>query len=411
MQVESIHSKSLSAKSVLLTSNGRQINSYLILLTLAIGSFAIGVTEFSPMGFLPQIADGISVSIPKAGLLISGYALGVMVGAPIMTLWFGRFSRRLSLILLMIIFTGGNVLASIAPNYTVLMIARVITSFNHGAFFGIGSVVAASVVPKHKQASAIAMMFMGLTIANIFGVPFATWLGQNIGWERSFMAISILGIVTIVALFSFIPQGMQGNRVDVKSEVREMTQLSVILALLTTVVSAGAMFTLYTYIAPVLQETIDAQANSITLALVVIGIGFSLGNWLAGKIADLALIRGLFLFLTALTILMLLIPIIGHHSIIIFILLFLWGMASFGVVPFLQVIVMNAAQKAPALASSINIGAFNLGNALGAALGGLVIELEFPYQDVSFMGAGLAVIAIILLLAQFGRKLILKQGA
>lgn len=171
------------------------------LLALAIGAFAIGTTEFSPMGLLPNIASDLQISIPTAGMLITGYALGVMLGAPIMTLWLGHVPRRKALILLMTLFTVGNILAALAPNYWSLMAARLITSLNHGAFFGIGSVVAASVVPMHKQASAVAAMFMGLTIANIGGVPLATWLGQTIGWRMAFLSISGLGLLTMISLY------------------------------------------------------------------------------------------------------------------------------------------------------------------------------------------------------------------
>lgn len=185
-----------------------QSNTAFSLLALAIGAFAIGTTEFSPMGLLPNIAHDLGISIPTAGMLITGYALGVMLGAPFMTLWFGGFARRNALIFLMAIFTVGNLLAAFAPSYMSLLGARLITSLNHGAFFGIGSVVAASVVPAHKQASAVATMFMGLTIANIGGVPLATWVGQNIGWRMSFLAISLLGVITMLALWKALPQGM-----------------------------------------------------------------------------------------------------------------------------------------------------------------------------------------------------------
>ncbi len=237
------------------------------LLALAVGAFAIGTTEFSPMGFLPEIANDLSVSIPQAGLLISAYAVGVMIGAPLMTLWLARFPKKTALILLMAIFTIGNVLATVAPDYMSLMGARLITSLNHGAFFGLGSVVAASVVPKDKQASAVAMMFMGLTIANIGGVPLATWLSQNTSWRMAFAAISILGIMTILALWKALPQDHDVVKPNVAKELRVLTRAPVVLALLTTVMSAGAMFALYTYIAPSLHVFMQASPQTITLML------------------------------------------------------------------------------------------------------------------------------------------------
>ena len=370
------------------------------LLALAIGAFAIGTTEFSPMGFLPQIAENLNISIPTAGMLITAYALGVMIGAPIMTLWFGHFPRRKALILAMGIFTIGNILAAIAPNYWGLMVARMITSLNHGVFFGIGSIVATSVVPKDKQASAVAMMFMGLTIANIGGVPLATWVGQNIGWRMSFAAIAILGVITMLFLWKALPEGIVGQRPNVKAELKVLTRMPVVLALLTTVMSAGAMFTLYTYIAPSLQNITHASPTFITLMLVLIGIGFSIGNQLGGKFADLSLTKTLTTFLVLLMVMMLLFPILAKTQIGAALALLVWGAAAFAVVPPLQMRVMSVAHEAPGLASSVNIGAFNLGNAVGAAAGGAVLSMGMSYAAVSITGALLTALGLVLVLIQ-----------
>ena len=370
------------------------------LLALAIGAFAIGTTEFSPMGFLPQIAENLNISIPTAGMLITAYALGVMIGAPIMTLWFGHFPRRKALIILMGIFTLGNIFAAIAPNYWGLMGARIFTSLNHGAFFGIGSIVAISVVPKDKQASAVAMMFMGLTIANIGGVPLATWIGQNIGWRMSFVLIAILGIITMLSLWKALPEGELGQRPDVNAELKVLTRLPVVLALLTTVMSAGAMFTLYTYIAPSLHHITHATLTVITFMLVLIGIGFSIGNHLGGKFADLSVTKTLIGFLVVLMVMMLLFPILAKTTIGAGIALIIWGTAAFAVVPPLQMRVMSVAHEAPGLASSVNIGAFNLGNALGAAAGGAVLSMKMSYATVSITGAVLTALGLILVFIQ-----------
>lgn len=370
------------------------------LLALAIGAFAIGTTEFSPMGFLPQIAENLNISIPTAGMLITAYALGVMIGAPIMTLWFGQFSRRKALILAMAIFTIGNILAAIAPNYWGLMAARILTSLNHGVFFGIGSIVAISVVPKDKQASAVATMFMGLTIANIGGVPFATWVGQNIGWRMSFAAIAILGIITMFSLWKALPEGTVGQRPNVKAELQVLTRQPVLLALLTTVLSSGAMFTLYTYIAPMLQNITHASPMFITGMLVLIGIGFSIGNHLGGKFADRSLTKTLTGFLILILVMMLIFPILAQTQIGAAIALVIWGTATFAVVPPLQMRVMSVAHEASGLASSVNIGAFNLGNALGAAAGGAVLSLGMSYAAVSMVGAFLAALGLVLVFIQ-----------
>ena len=370
------------------------------LLALAVGAFAIGTTEFSPMGFLPEIARDLEISIPRAGMLISAYALGVMLGAPLMTLWLSRYSKRKSLILLMAIFTIGNILATLAPNYLGLMGARIITSLNHGAFFGIGSVVAASVVPKDKQASAVAMMFMGLTIANIGGVPLATWIGQHIGWRMAFLGISLLGLLTIFSLWKALPEGQSSQKPDVRQELQVLTRLPVVLALLTTVMSAGAMFALYTYIAPSLQSFTQASPALITLMLVLIGVGFSIGNHLGGKFADLSLDKTLIGFLILLMLMMLLFPILASTALGAGLALIIWGAAAFAVVPPLQMRVMSVAYDAPGLASSVNIGAFNLGNALGAIAGASVLNLGLSYSAVSFTGAGLSAVALLLVVIQ-----------
>lgn len=370
------------------------------LLALAIGAFAIGTTEFSPMGLLPNIAHDLGVSIPSAGMLITGYALGVMLGAPIVTLWFGGFARRNALILLMAIFTIGNLIAAFAPNYMSLMGARLITSLNHGAFFGIGSVVAASVVPAHKQASAVATMFMGLTIANIGGVPLATWVGQTIGWRMSFLAIAVLGIVTMFSLWKALPVGAVGQKPDVKMELKVLTRLPVILALLTTVFGASAMFTLYTYIAPSLVAFNHASPMFITMMLVLIGVGFSIGNHLGGKLADRSIDKTLIGFFIALIVLMAVFPLLAQTQVGTAVGLVLWGAAAFAIVPSLQMRVMSVAHEASGLASSVNIGAFNLGNAVGAAAGGAVLSLGLSYASVSMIGAALAAIGLLLVFIQ-----------
>ena len=370
------------------------------LLALAIGAFAIGTTEFSPMGLLPNIAHDLGVSIPSAGMLITGYALGVMLGAPIVTLWFGGFARRNALILLMAIFTIGNLIAAFAPNYMSLMGARLITSLNHGAFFGIGSVVAASVVPAHKQASAVATMFMGLTIANIGGVPLATWVGQTIGWRMSFLAIAVLGVVTMFSLWKALPVGAVGKKPDVKMELKVLSRLPVILALLTTVFGASAMFTLYSYIAPSLVAFNHASPMFITMMLVLIGVGFSIGNHLGGKLADRSIDKTLIGFFIALIVLMAVFPLLAQTQVGTAVGLVLWGAAAFAIVPSLQMRVMSVAHEASGLASSVNIGAFNLGNAVGAAAGGAVLSLGLSYASVSMIGAALAAIGLLLVFIQ-----------
>ena len=368
----------------------KDLNPAWALLALAVGAFGIGMTEFTPMGLLPVIADGVQASIPEAGMLITAYALGVMVGAPIMTLALGRIRVKTALMLLMGIFVVGNLLAAAAPGYFTLLAARLLTSLNHGAFFGLGSVLAASLVPKEKRASAVATMFLGLTIANIGGVPAATWVGQQIGWRMAFVLTAALGVLAIIALAITLPRGEVGKLPDVRRELRVLTSSQVLLALGTTVLGAGGMFTLYTYVAPVLHSLTGADANFVTLALVVIGVGFTIGNWLGGRLADWSLDGSTKLFLAALALIMLVLPLLLTSKVGALLGLLIWGIATFAIVPPVQIRVMQAAADAPGLAASVNIGAFNLGNALGAAAGGAVISAGWGYVAVPWAGAALA---------------------
>ena len=360
------------------------------LLALATGAFAIGTTEFTPMGLLPVIADGVQVSIPTAGMLVSAYAVGVMVGAPVMTLLLARLRKRAALMALMVLFTVGNLLSAASPSYAMLLLSRLVTSLNHGAFFGIGAVVAASVVPREKQASAIAAMFTGLTVANIGGVPAATWIGQQVGWRLAFGGTAALGLLTIAALWWALPEGEPGARPDVRRELKVLLRPEVLRALGTTVLGASAMFALYTYVAPVLATLTHASPGFVAVALVLIGIGFTLGNRIGGRLADWSLDGAARLVFGALVLVMATLPwVLGTH-VGAALGLVVWGAAAFGIVPPVQMRVMQAASGAPGLASSVNIGAFNLGNALGAALGGAAIGWGLGYAAVPLVGAALA---------------------
>jgi len=366
------------------------------LLALAIGAFGIGTTEFGPMGMMSTIAAGVDVSIPAAGMLVSAYAAGVMAGAPFMTLLLARWPRRKALIALMAVFALGNALSALAPGYASLMAARVITSLAHGAFFGIGSVVAASVVPPARQASAVAMMFMGLTIANIGGVPAATWLAEHIGWRASFGAIGTLGLLTMVALLCFLPPGTRGQAPDVRRELRVLVRPVVLQGLLTTVLASGAMFALYTYIEPVLRTFAGASPAFITLMLGLVGVGFTIGNSVGGKMADRSIARTVILFLAIESVVTMAFPWLATTRAGAIAGLLAWSIAAFALVPPVQMLVMRAAREAPGLASSVNIGAFNLGNAVGATLGALVLNAGFGYAAVMFAGAGLGLLALAL---------------
>lgn len=367
------------------------------LLSLSVGAFAIGATEFSPMGMLPEIAGSLAVSIPAAGMLVVVYALGVMLGAPVMTLLLIRRSPKAALIFLMSIFTAGNVLSALAPDYNTLLFARFITSLNHGAFFGIGAMVATRVVVKGKEAGAIAGMFMGLTIANIGGVPAITKLSQMLGWRESFFVVSLLGLLTMAALLRSLPRNMQGQELNLRRELQVLTRPAVLLAMLCTVLGASAMFTFYTYIAPALTFISSVPETQISIMLVLVGLGFTLGNYLGGVWANRSVSRTLYGLFALLALTMVLFPLMARDTVTAGIMLVIWGAASFGIVPPLQVKVMQVASEAQALASSVNIGAFNLGNAVGAALGASVLANGGDYAGVSYAGAAVAAAGLVVL--------------
>lgn len=369
------------------------------LLALAAGAFGIGVTEFAPMGLLPVIADGLHVSIPRAGLLVSGYALEVLVGAPLLTLPTGRWDRKRLLVGLMGLFTLGNLMSAAAPSYGVLMLARIVTSLCHGAYFGVGSVVAARFVGEGRRAAAVAAVFSGLTLANIGGVPLAAWIGQTVGWRAAFAGVGALGVVALLALQAALPPMAGEADLDVGRELRVMARPAVLLALLTTALGSAAMFTVFTYIAPILQRVTGVTPPVVSLALVVYGVGLTVGNQLGARFADRALGPTLIAVLSALTALLVLFAFTMHAAAPAIATVFAWGVATFALVPPLQARIMTVAHDAPNLASSVNIGAFNLGNAWGAALGGGVIALGLAYPWVSIAGAAMAGLALALAIA------------
>jgi DHA1 family inner membrane transport protein len=368
------------------------------LVALAIGAFGIGVTEFAPMGMLPGIASDLGVSIPAAGLLVSAYALGVLLGAPLMTLTTGKIPRRYLLIGLMAIFTLGNLMSALATDYYSLLIARVVTSLNHGAFFGVGSIVAASVVAPDKRAGAVAAMFMGLTLATIGGVPLAAWFGEVLGWRTAFWGITGLGVLAMLALWFALPNVPLPKSDGVLAEIRVLGRGPVLAALALTVIGSSAMFTVFTYIAPILSSETQASTAFITAMLVLYGIGLTLGNVWGGKAADRSVDRTLIVSLSTLILVLLAFTVLMRWPLPAAVAILIWGIASFAIVPPLQMRVMEAAKDAPNLASAVNIGAFNLGNAIGAALGGVVINAGLGYPAISLAGAAMAGLGLLMVL-------------
>lgn len=357
------------------------------ILALALSACAIGTTEFVIMGILPNVAHALSVSIPSAGLLVSGYALGVAVGAPLLALLTNRLPRKWALLFLMGIFIVGNVLCAVAPGYTSLMIARVITSFAHGSFFGIGSVVAASLVPRDKRASAIALMFTGLALANVLGVPLGTFIGQTLGWRAAFWVIAGAGVLAAFSLMTLVPDHHDSGPPSLRSEVGVLKEPQVWLALLMTVLGFGGVFVVFTYITPILEQMSGFAPQSVTLLLVLFGVGLAIGNSVGGKLSDrgeMPALAGAFIALIAI---MGIFSFTMHARIPAMVTLFVWGIAAFATIPGLQASVLSKASSAPNLASTLNIGAFNIGNALGAWLGGAMIEHGHSLDTLPWISA------------------------
>jgi DHA1 family inner membrane transport protein len=369
------------------------------LLALAVGAFGIGVTEFAPMGMLPVIATDLQVSIPAAGLLVSAYAMGVLIGAPLMTLTTGRIDRRTLLIALMGIFTLGNALSAVAGGYWMLMAARVVTSFNHGAFFGVGSVVAASLVPPDKRAGAVAAMFTGLTVATIGGVPAATWVSEAIGWRTAFAGIAGVGAIAMLSLRLALPPLPAAEGGDMRAELRVLTRGPVVMALALTTIGFGGVFTVFTYIVPILRDVTHGSTGYVTAMLMLFGVGATIGNGVGGRLADRSVDQALMTMLAIMALTLLAFTVLMQWPVTAAVSILVWGIASFAIVPPLQMRVMDAASDAPNLASAMNIGAFNLGNAIGAALGGGVIGAGLGLPIVSLAGAAMAAVALAMLLA------------
>ncbi len=347
--------------------------STIALYALTLGAFAIGMTEFIIMGLLPEVAANLQVSIPMAGLLITGYALGVAIGAPFITIATHRLPRKALLLLLMVIFIAGNALAALAPNYSVLMLARILAALTHGSFFGVGSVIASQLVPKEKRAGAIAIMFTGLTLANILGVPIGTFFGQAYGWRSTFWLITVIGIIALIGIIVLVPKVKSASS-SLNQELGVLRRPTVHVALLMTVFGFGGVFTAFTYIAPILVDITGFSPGSVSYILVLFGVGITLGNIYGGKLADRSLLPSLLGILLLLAVVLALFSLTDQNKMLALITVFILGVAAFGTVPGLQLHMLNMAKEAPTLASTLNIAAFNLGNAMGAYIGGVVID-------------------------------------
>ncbi|THF73727.1 MFS transporter [Cohnella fermenti] len=375
------------------------------LLCLTLGAFAIGMTEFLIMGLLPNVAADLNVSIPRAGQLITGYALGVAVGAPVLTILTLRIAQKKLLVLLMFIFIVGNALSIIAPNYVLLLSARILTAFAHGTFLGVGTLMAARLVKPEKRAGAVSLVLAGLTIANIVGVPFGTFIGQQLGWRASFAAITILGLISLAGIVRFIPKYERTAPPKLSKELRSLVKPQVLLMLGTGAFGCASLFALFTYITPILETVTGFAEHNVTYILVLFGIGVTLGNILGGKLADWKLMPSVILVFGLLAVVLALMTVMLESPVLAVLAIFVWGIGAFGAFPGINVRIMNEAHEAPLLSSTSTHSFLNIGNAAGAYLGGVVIT-HSGLHGVPWLASGLAAVGLLIALWSFalGRR-------
>ncbi len=362
----------------------------LALLALTVGAFAIGTTEFIVVGLLPGIADTFGVSIPTAGWLVSGYALGVLAGAPVMTGLGTRVSRKRMLLISLALLIGGNALSAVAPNFGVMLSGRIVASLAHGAFFGIGSIVAGSLVRPDRRAGAIAMMFTGLTLSAVAGVPLSTLLGQHFGWRPAFALVAAVGLIAFAGVAALVPDQPAQPGARLRHELAVLRNPQVLLAMAMTVLGFGGVFAALTYLAPMMTDVTGFAESSVTWIMALFGVGFLIGNLLGGRYADRHLMPMLYITLSSLAVVLALFTVTAHSKFAAAVTVILIGATGFASVPPLQKRVLDYAASAPTLASALNIGAFNLGNALAAWLGGLVIDAGFGYTASNWAGVALS---------------------
>lgn len=364
------------------------------ILALATAAFAIGTTEFVIVGLLPNVADNLGVGIPQAGLLVSAYAISVAIGAPFVAVATGRFARRTALLALMAVFILGNVCCALAPNYATLMAARVVTALAHGSFFGIASVVAAGLVPRERRSQAVALIFSGLTLANVLGVPFGTALGQAAGWRATFWVVAGLGVLAAFAIRFAVPQIAATPLANPFVELGVLRERRVLIPMGLSTLASMSLFSVFSYITPILERVGGLAPHQVTWALVLFGIGITAGNLIGGKLADWRLKASVIGTFVALSGILVLFVFTSHSAGASVVTLVVWGAFAFAIASPLQIWVIDAATDAPNMASTLNQGAFNLGNASGAAIGGLAIGAGVAYADLPWIGAGIAVLAL-----------------
>ncbi len=374
----------------------------LALFALAIGGFAIGTTEFVTMGLLPQVAAGIGTDIPTAGHFVSSYALGVVVGAPLIAVLAAKVRRKRLLVLLMVGFALANAASGFATTYWQLMGARFLSGMPHGAFFGIGAVVAASLVPKERRTWAVAMMLIGLGVANVVGVPLTTVLGQTLGWQVPYWVVGLIGAVTVLATWAWVPDQPSTGEESMRGELRALKRLQVWLALLIGTVGFGGMFSTYAYITPTMTELSGFSLSFVPVILGIYGIGMVTGMLISGRVAHLGIMRGILVTLGLIALMLAVFGPAARYQGLAIPMVFVLGMLPSILVPMLQTRLMDVAHDGQALAAALNHSTLNLANALGAWLGSLVLAAGYGYEWPSRVGAALAVFGVLIVLVSIG---------
>jgi DHA1 family inner membrane transport protein len=385
---------------------GPSLRVALAIAALALGGFAIGTTEFVTMGLLPDIARGVGVDIPTGGHLISAYALGVVVGAPVIAALGARLPRRRLALGLMTAFLLGNALTALAPGYGSLLLARVVAGLPHGAYFGVASLIAASLVPEGARGKAVSSVMLGLAVANLAGVPAATWLGQTLGWRSAYWAVVVVAAVTLLAVALLVPSSPAAPGAGVRTELGALRRPQVLLTLLTGVVGFGGMFAVYSYIAPITTEVAGAGAGFVPVVLLAFGVGGIGGTALGGRLADRAVVPSLLGAGVAMGVVLALVPLLAHTAAGLVGGVFLVSVAGSVLVVCLQMRLMAVAGDAQMLGAALNHSALNLANALGAWLGGLVIAAGLGWTAPALVGAGLSAagVAVLTASALLGRR-------
>ncbi|UFH53850.1 MFS transporter [Spirosoma sp. KNUC1025] len=375
------------------------------LLPLAVGGFGIGMTEFVMMGVLPDIANTLHISIPVAGHLISSYALGVVLGAPLLVGIAGNYPPKKILLGLMALFTCFNVLSAFAPNYEIMMITRLLSGLPHGAFFGVGAVVASRLAGKGKEAQAISMMFAGLTVANIIGVPLGTYIGHTLSWRITFVLIAAVGLITMLAIQKMLPVMPVVGESNLRKDLKLFTRAEPWLILGITAIGTGGLFAWFSYIAPLLTEVAQFSSNQLTWILVLAGLGMAVGNLISGRTADLiSPIKATALFLLLMVVSLTGVYFVATFKIPLLVMTFITGAIAFSLGAPIQILMIRAANGSEMLASSVSQAGFNIGNALGAYLGGLPIAAGLGYTSPEWVGALLAFSGFMLAVVVYFRQ-------